>query len=138
MENNRNWYLFDAKNQVLGRLSTQIADLLRGKGKPNFAPNTDIGDFVVVINAETIVLTGRKEDQKRYHHHTGYIGNLKTFTVPELRKDKPEEILIHAVAGMLPKNKLEKGFLSRLKVYAGSKHPHANVKFVEIENTNKK
>ena len=130
---NRNWYIFDAKDQILGRLSTQIADLLRGKKKTNFAPNADNGDYVVVVNAEKVVLSGHKEEQKRYYRHTGYLGNLKTFTVPELRKDKPEEILLHSVKGMLPKNKLNDLFMARLKVYAGSKHPHVNIKFKNQE-----
>ncbi len=130
---NKNWYIFDAKDQILGRLSTQIADLLRGKKKANFAPNADNGDYVVVINAEKVVLTGRKEDQKRYYRHTGYLGNLKTFTVPELREKNPEQILIHSVKGMLPKNKLNDIFMSRFKVYAGGKHPHVNIKFKNQE-----
>jgi len=131
MENEkRNWYIFDAKDQILGRLATQIADLLRGKKKSNFAPNADNGDYVVVVNAEKVALSGRKEDQKRYYKHTGYLGNLKTFTVPELRKDNPEMIISHAVAGMLPKNKLQDDFMSRLKIYSGAKHPHQNIKFI--------
>lgn len=127
---NRQWYLFDANEKVLGRLATQIATLLRGKDKTSFVKNLDQGDYVVVINAEKIVLTGRKEDQKRYYKHTGYIGNLKTSTVPELREKNPEFIISHAVTGMLPDNKLRKEFLSRLKVYRGNKHPHVNIKFV--------
>lgn len=127
--NNRNWYLFDANKKVLGRLSTEIADLLRGKKKTCFANYKDCGDYVVVVNAEKVLLTGKKEEQKRYYKHTGYLGNLKTFTVPELREKKPEEIISHAVAGMLPKNKLQDIFLSRLKIYAGSSHPHQNIKF---------
>ena len=130
---NRNWYIFDAKDRVLGRLATEIADLLRGKKKSNFAPNVDNGDFVVVVNAEKVVLTGRKEDQKKYYKHTGYLGNLKTYTVPELRKDHPEKLLQNAVYGMLPKNKLQDLFMGRLKVYAGSKHPHVNAKFKNQE-----
>jgi large subunit ribosomal protein L13 len=127
---NRDWYIFDAEDLVLGRLSTEIADLLRGKKKISFRNNLDVGDFVVVINAEKIVLTGKKEEQKNYYHHTGYIGNLKTVSLSELREKHPEEIIKRAVSGMLPKNKLKKDFLQRLKVYAGKNHPHQNAKFV--------
>jgi len=131
-KNDKKWYLFDAKDIVLGRLATEAADLLRGKKKVEFMSNIDCGDYVVVINAENVILTGRKEEQKRYYKHTGYIGNLKTQTVPLLRKNNPEKIIEHAIEGMLPKNKLQKQFLSRLKVYAGGKHPHVNISF---ENT---
>jgi len=127
--NERQWYFYDAKNQILGRLATQIADNLRCKKNPSFTNNVDSGDYVVVVNAEKIVLTGNKEDQKRYYRHTGYIGNLKTFTVPELRKNNPEEIIKKAVYGMLPSNKLRDDFMARLKIYAGPKHPHQNIKF---------
>ena len=126
----RVWFFFDAKEKVLGRLATEVATILRGKNKVEFANNIDCGDYVVIVNAEDIILTGKKEEQKRYYKHTGYIGNLKTFTVPELRKNKPEEILKHAIAGMLPKNKLQDDFMNRLKIYSGSKHPHVNIKFV--------
>lgn len=131
-ENNlkRDWYIFDADKAVLGRLATQIADLLRGKKKPIFVNNQDFGDYVVVINAEKVVLTGKKEEQKRYYKHTGYIGNLKTKTVADLREKKPELILKHAVLGMLPKNTLRDKFIGRLKIYTGKEHPHQNVKFV--------
>lgn len=127
------WYIFDAKGAILGRLSTQIADILRGKLKPTFVNHQDTGDFVVVINAEKIVLSGKKEEQKRYYKHTGYIGNLKTHTVPELRAKHPEKILENAVYGMLPKNKLRDPFMKRLKVYVGKEHPHQNIKFVNQE-----
>lgn len=129
---NREWYLFDAKDQVLGRLATQIADLLRGKKKVNFMPNSDTGDYVVVINADNFILTGHKEEQKRYYKHTGYLGNLKTFTVADLKKDKPGEVLRKAVSGMLPMNKLRPIFLSRLKVYAESTHPHDGITFKNL------
>lgn len=129
---NRVWYLLDAKDQVLGRLSTKIADLLRGKNKVGFANNTDTGDYVVVINADKFILTGKKADQKRYYRHSGYLGNLKTFTVPELKKDKPGEIIKNSVSGMLPHNKLHDIFLGRFKVYADDNHPHQNVKFTPI------
>lgn len=127
---NRAWYLFDAKDYVLGRLSTEIADILRGKNKIEFRNNLDCGDYVVVINVEKIKLTGKKEEQKRYYHHTGYIGNLKETTVPVLRAKKPEQILIHSVEGMLPKNKLQDLFMARLKTYKGGTHPHQNIKFI--------
>jgi large subunit ribosomal protein L13 len=125
----KDWYIFDAKGKVLGRLATEIATLLRGKNKPGFLPNIDNGDHVVVLNAKEVALTGKKEEQKRYYKHTGYLGNLKTYTVPELREDHPEEIINHAVRGMLPKNKLSDLFMGRLNVYAGDTHPHQNVKF---------
>lgn len=126
----RNWYIFDAKGKTLGRLATEIADLLRGKKKPIFVNNQDCGDYVVVLNAGKVELTGKKEEQKRYYKHTGYIGNLKTKTVPEIREQKPEFLIKHAVEGMLPKNKLQDKFMARLKVYTGKEHPHQNVKFV--------
>lgn len=125
----RDWYIFDAKEAVLGRLCTEIADLLRGKKKPSFVNNQDYGDYVVVINAEKVVLTGKKEETKRYYKHTGYIGNLKTKTLTEIRESKPEFIIKNAVMGMLPKNKLRDQFVSRLKIYAGKDHPHVNAKF---------
>ncbi len=130
---NREWFIYDAKSEVLGRLSTKIADLLRGKKKVSFINNADEGDYVVIINAEKIVLTGKKEEQKRYYKHTGYIGNLKTKTVPELREKTPEKIIENSVYGMLPKNKLRDQFMKRLKVYAGKDHPHQNVKFINQE-----
>lgn len=129
---NRKWYLWNAEGQVLGRLSTQIADTLRGKKKTSFEKNKDVGDYVVIINANKIVLTGNKEEQKRYYKHTGYLGNLKTTTVPELRASKPEKIIEHAVGGMLPKNKLKDVFMGRLKIYSGKDHPHVNVKFENV------
>ncbi len=126
----RQWFLFDAKDEILGRMGTRVADILRGKNKSCFASNIDCGDYVVIVNAEKIKLSGKKEEQKRYYKHTGYIGNLKTKTVSELRENNAEYIIYHAIAGMLPKNKLQTQFLSRLKIYKGSKHPHQNVKFV--------
>lgn len=126
----RKWYLIDAEDAILGRISTQIAILLRGKDKTSFSNNSDSGDYVVVINAKKVKLTGHKEEEKRYYKHTGYLGHLKVNTVPELKEKKPEEIIIHSVTGMLPKNKLQKEFLKRLKVYPGNEHPHQNIKFV--------
>ena len=131
--NERKWFIFDAENKVLGRLSTEIATLLRGKNKVDFMNHKDGGDYVVVINAEKVVLTGHKEDQKRYYKHTSYIGNLKTKTVPELRAKNPEFIIEHSVLGMLPKNKLQDEFMKRLKIYKGNSHPHQNIKFANQE-----
>lgn len=130
----KEWYLFDADGQVVGRLATQIANILRGKNKPTFAANTDNGDYVVVINAEKIVFTGNKSEQKRYYKHTGYLGNLKTFTVDDIKKAHPGQILSHAIEGMLPHNKLSKVFMSHLKIYAGDIHPHQNIKFKKDSN----
>jgi large subunit ribosomal protein L13 len=129
---NKNWYLFDASGYRLGRLSTQIAYFLRGKGKIDFANNKDGGDYVVVTNASKILLTGKKEEQKVYYKHTGYLGNLKKTSYFELKGSNPEEIIKKAVYGMLPKNKLRDSFISRLKVYAGESHPHGNAKFVNV------
>jgi len=130
---NREWYLFDAKDFTLGRLSTEIANIIRGKGKTIFRNNQDVGVYVVVINADKIALTGDKENQKVYHRHTGYLGHLKTTSLSEMRKTKPEFIIKHAVLGMLPKNKLRDDFVSRLKIYNNNKHPHQNVKFKNQE-----
>lgn len=125
----KDWYLIDAKGKALGRIATEVADLLRGKKKVDFVPNQDRGDYVVVINADDFILTGNKEQTKRYYKHTGYLGNLKTTTVTELKEKKPGEVLKKAVTGMLPKNKLQDDFLSRLKIYTTTEHPHVNVKF---------
>lgn len=125
-ENNivRKWFVIDAEGKVVGRLATEIASRLRGKHKPIFTPHADTGDFIIVINAEKIVLTGRKMDMKKYYHYSGYIGGLKEITARKQLEKKPEEIITHAVKGMLPKNSLGRRMLSKLKVYAGSKHPH--------------
>jgi large subunit ribosomal protein L13 len=120
----RQWWVVDMEGQTLGRAATRIAHVLRGKHKPTYTPHTDTGDFVVVLNADKFVLTGRKRDQKRYHHHTGTIGGLKTTTVTRLQADKPGEVVRKAVAGMLPKNILGRRMLKKLKVYAGGEHPH--------------
>ncbi|MDO8444463.1 MAG: 50S ribosomal protein L13 [bacterium] len=132
IDQNRNWYLIDAGGATLGRISTVIATLLRGKGKVEFQFNLDCGDYVVVVNAEKVIMTGHKEEQKRYYSHSGYLGNLKTKTVTEMRKSHPTEILRHAVAGMLSNTKLKDGFLARLKLYTGENHPHANIKFIDL------
>ncbi len=118
------WWLVDAEGQVLGRLASSIAARLRGKHNPMFTPHVDTGDSVVVINAEKIVLTGRKWDQKNYYRHSGYIGGLTTITAKKLRDDRPEDLIRFAVKGMLPKNRLGKAMIKKLKVYAGDVHPH--------------
>jgi len=120
----RKWYLVDAKGKVLGRLASQIASRLRGKHKPIFTPHTDTGDFIVVVNADKVILTGRKWDQKSYYRHSGYLGGLKVRSAKKMLETKPEEIIRHAVRGMLPKNSLGRRQLKKLKVYAGSTHPH--------------
>jgi large subunit ribosomal protein L13 len=121
----RNWYVVDAANLPLGRLSTEVARVLIGKHKPQYAPHIDTGDFVIVINAKQTVLTGNKETDKKYYRHSTYPGGLKTATAEEVRKKKPTMLVEKAVRGMLPKNKLGRRQLRKLKVYAGSEHPHA-------------
>ena len=120
----RRWYLVDAEGKTLGRLATQIADTLRGKGKPQYTPHVDTGDFVVVVNAEKIAVTGKKLDEKIYYRHTGYPGGLKERTLREQLERRPTEVLRNAVKGMLPKNRLARRQLTKLKVYAGPEHPH--------------
>lgn len=129
----RNWYLVDAKDQTLGRLATKIADLLRGKNKPYFSPHVDCGDFVVVINAGEVKLTGNKENQKIYYHHTQFPGGLRETPISKLRIKKPNEILKRAVNGMLPKNKLRKEFMSKLKLFSGAEHNHEAQKPTQID-----
>ncbi len=121
----RKWYVFDARDRVLGRLATRIAIYLRGKNKPVFTPNVDTGDFVVVVNAGKIKLTGKKLDDKVYYHHSGYIGGIKAATARERLNSAPEEVIMDAVWGMLPKNRLGRAMLKKLKVYRGSEHPHS-------------
>jgi large subunit ribosomal protein L13 len=123
-EVDRKWYLVDAKDKVLGRLATQIAMRLRGKHKPIFTPHADTGDFVVVINADKVALTGKKWDNKIYYRHSGYIGGLKQISAKKLLEKKPRDILRFAVKGMLPKNSLGRRQLKKLKLYTGSEHPH--------------
>ncbi len=118
------WHLFDAKGQVLGRFASKVATLLMGKNKPYFTRNLDCGDFVVVINAQQIKVSGKKEDQKVYYHHSGYPGGLKEIPFTRMKAEHPERIIEHAVAGMLPQNKLKKGMLSRLKIFVDDKHPY--------------
>ena len=120
----RNWLLVDAENQVLGRLATQVATLLRGKHKPTYTPSMDNGDFVVIINAEKVRLTGRKADQKLYYRHTNYPGGLKITPFKVMLQKHPERIIRLAVKGMLPRNRLSRHILLKLKVYAGTTHPH--------------
>lgn len=120
----KDWYLVDAENKILGRLATQIAMRLRGKHKPVFTPHADTGDFIVVINAEKVALTGKKWDKKIYYRHSGYVGGLKEITAKKLLEKKPEDVLRFAVRGMLPKNSLGRRQLKKLKIYTGSDHPH--------------
>lgn len=121
---NHQWFLVDARNKILGRLAAQIAHRLHGKHKPEFAPYMDNGDYIVVINCEQIKVTGNKQEQKKYYRHSGYVGGLKETTLKILFEKKPAEVLIHAVRGMLPKNRLGRAMLKKLKVYAGSEHRH--------------
>ena len=120
----RDWYLVDAEGQTLGRLATQIADRLRGKSKVVFTPHVDTGDFVVVINAEKIAVTGKKLEQKMYYRHSGYPGGLRERSLREQLDRQPTEVLRKAVKGMLPRNKLGRAQLTKLKIYAGPEHPH--------------
>ncbi len=120
----RNWVLVDASDKTLGRLATRIADALRGKLKPEYTPHIDTGDFVVVVNAEKIAVSGNKREQKLYHRHSGYPGGLRTRTLEEMLERRPEEVIRLAVKGMLPRNRLGRQQLRKLKVYAGPDHPH--------------
>lgn len=128
----QDWYLIDAEGQTLGRLSTKIAGLLRGKNKPYFVPHLDTGDFVIVINAEKVHLTGNKELQKTYKTYSGYPGGYKEIPFARMQSTKPEEIIIKAVRGMLPKNPLGRQILLKLKVYTGAEHPHSAQKPITI------
>ncbi len=123
-ESNRKWYLLDADGIILGRLASKIATILRGKTKPIYTPHIDTGDFVVIVNADKVRFTGNKLQDKRYIHHSGYPGGLKVKTAKDLMKSAPEKIIISAVAGMLPKNKIGRLQLKRLKVYSSAEHPH--------------
>lgn len=120
----REWQLVDAKNKIVGRLATEIATMLMGKNKPNYVPYLDMGDNIVVINASKVKFSGKKESQKRYYTHSGYSGGLKTKTVTEIRTDKPEQLVSHAVWGMMPKGKLGKSMIKKLHIYGGSEHPY--------------
>ena len=121
----RKWYVVDAEGVVLGRLASQVASILRGKHKPTFTPHVDTGDYVIVLNADKIVLTGKKLDQKVYYHHTGFPGGLKETVYRRLLAEKPEFAIQHAIVGMLPKGPLGRKMAKKLKVYAGSEHEHA-------------
>jgi large subunit ribosomal protein L13 len=120
----RRWYVVDAKDAVLGRLAAKVATYLRGKNKPVFTPNVDTGDFVIVINADKVRLTGKKLTDKVYYHHSGYIGGIKSKTAKDMLEQTPEKIVEKAVWGMLPKNRLGRTMIKKLKVYKGTEHPH--------------
>jgi large subunit ribosomal protein L13 len=120
----RRWYVVDADGQILGRLATQIAETLRGKGKPQYTPHVDTGDFVVVVNAEKIAVTGNKLEEKMYHRHSGYPGGLKSRPLRDELERRPTEVIRKAVKGMLPRNRLGRAQIRKLKIYAGPDHPH--------------
>ena len=121
----RKWYVVDAEGLALGRVASQVANILRGKNKPIYTPNVDTGDYVIVINCEKVILTGKKLDQKIYYKHSGYVGGLKETKYRKLLAEKPEEALRHAVVGMLPKGPLGRQMAKKLKIYAGAEHEHA-------------
>ena len=123
-DNQGRWCLVDAKNAILGRLASTVAARLRGKHNPLFTPHVDTGDWIIVINADKVALTGRKWDQKNYYRHSGYIGGLKTITARKLMEKRPEDLIRFAVKGMLPKNRLGRKLFKKLKVYSGDQHPH--------------
>ena len=120
----KDWWVIDSSDQTLGRLASNIATILRGKNKPTYTPNVDTGDFVVVVNAEKIVVTGKKLTDKMYHSHSGYPGGLKTTSLEKLLKEKPARVIENAVWGMIPRNTLGRKQITKLKVYAGAEHPH--------------
>jgi large subunit ribosomal protein L13 len=129
----RNWLVVDAAGKTLGRLATQVADQLRGKRKPEYTPHVDVGDFVIVINAEKIAVTGNKRAAKRYYRHSGYPGGLRSRTLQDMLERRPEEVIRRAVRGMMPRNRLARKQLTKLKVYAGPDHPHAAQKPQPLE-----
>lgn len=129
----RKWYLVDATDKTLGRLSSKIASMLRGKHKPIFTPHVDCGDYVVVINAEKVKVTGKKLEDKEYKRHSGYPGGLKTVTLEKMLEEKPENVMVHAVKGMLPKGKLGRQMLKKLRVYKGAEHGHSAQKPEKLE-----
>ena len=131
----REWLVVDATDKTLGRLATQNADALRGKRKPEYTPHCDVGDFVVVVNAEKVAVTGKKREDKRYFRHSGYPGGLRSRSFEEMIERRPEEVLRLAVKGMLPRNRLARKQLTKLKVYAGPDHPHAAQKPTPMELT---
>ena len=124
-DNEGKWWVVDAEGAVLGRLASEVAYRLRGKHNPLYTPHADVGDWVIIINAEKVTLTGRKWDQKLYYRHSGYIGGLKSITARKLLEKKPEDLIRFAVKGMLPKNRLGRKLFKKLKVYAGNEHPHS-------------
>lgn len=132
-ETNRDWLVVDAEGQILGRLASVIAQKLRGKHKPEFTPHLDTGDFVVVVNAEKITVTGAKLDSKFYHNYSGYPGGLRSTSLREKLNRQPEEVIFHAVRGMLPRNRLGRQLLKKLKVYTGPEHPHGAQQPKQIE-----
>ena len=129
----KKWLLLDARDETLGRLSSKIASILMGKNKAQYTPHNDLGDYVVVVNAEKIRVTGNKDIQKKYYKHTGYPGGLKSSTFSEIIEKNPENVILKAVKGMLPKNKLSSSMISKLKVYEGDSHPHAGQNPIKIE-----
>jgi large subunit ribosomal protein L13 len=131
-EEQRQWYIVDAQGQTLGRLATVVAQYLRGKNKPTFTPHMDMGDFVIVINADQVVVTGDKASEKMYYRHSGHMGHLKSIPYNEMMKQHPTFAVEAAVRGMLPRNRLGDQMLKKLKVYAGVKHPHAAQKPIEL------
>ena len=128
----RKWYVVDAEGQTLGRLASEVAKVLRGKNKPEYTPHVDTGDYVIVINADKIKVTGKKLDQKMYYHHSDYVGGLKEATLREMMQKKPEKVIELAVKGMLPKGPLGRSMIKKLFVYAGAEHPHAAQKPEEL------
>jgi large subunit ribosomal protein L13 len=129
----RDWYVVDAEGKTLGRLATQIADVLRGKRKPTYTPHVDVGDFVIVVNAEKVAVTGDKREKKLYWRHSGYPGGIRSRTLGDLLEKRPEEVIRRAVKGMLPRNRLARQQLRKLKVYAGPEHPHQAQKPEQLE-----
>lgn len=129
----REWFVVDATGKTLGRLATQLADAIRGKRKPEYTPHCDVGDFVIVVNAEKISVTGKKLQEKLYHRHSGYPGGLRTRTLEQMLERRPEEVIRLAVKGMLPRNRLARQQLRKLKIYAGPEHPHVAQKPQQLE-----
>ena len=129
----KKWLLLDARDETLGRLSSKIASILMGKNKAQYTPHNDLGDYIVVVNAEKIRVTGNKDIQKKYYKHTGYPGGLKSSTFSEIIEKNPENLILKAVKGKLPKNKLSSSMISKLKVYEGDNHPHAGQNPIKIE-----
>jgi large subunit ribosomal protein L13 len=129
----KKWYVIDAEGVTLGRLASEVASILRGKNKPQYAPNVDMGDYVIIVNAEKIAVTGKKLEQKMYRRHSGWVGGLKETRLDKMLATHPERVIEHAVKGMLPKNALGRKMFSKLHVYAGAEHPHAAQKPETLE-----